>query len=165
MFPSILSTVPLNIGFSLIRSFLCPPCSRPSAGSPHFCSSCCLELLLPWLIYSHLLRLTSRVIFLSKPAFSALAGAKVSLQGAGLSGNSSKAEFSMGLSQRQWICLTCFSVSRVSGNTWRITLAPRRRCPEPPLHPPGGRAGQGACSHPGCHCSLGVWSEWSNLYF
>ena len=76
VFPSILSTVPLNIGFSLIRSFLCLPCSRPWAGSPHFCSSCCLELLPPWLIYSRLLRLTSRVIFLSKPAFSALAGAR-----------------------------------------------------------------------------------------
>ena len=141
MFPSIPSTVPLNIGFSLIHAFLCLPCSRPSVGSPHFCSSCCLELLLPWIIYGHLLRLTSRVI-LSKPAFSALGGAKVSLQGAGLSGNSSKAEFSMGLSRRQWVCLTCFSDFQGLQQHLVHHLAPRRRCTEPPRHPPGGRAGR-----------------------
>ena len=146
MLPSIPSTVPLNIGFSLIHAFLCLPCSRPSVGPPHFCSSCSLEFLLPWIIYSHLSRLTSRVI-LSKPAFSALGGAKASLQGAGLVVRVVRqGSLWDSLKGSGFVFLVFLSPGLQQHLAYH--LAPRKRHTEPPLHPPGGRAGQASMVTP-----------------
>ena len=77
----------------------------------------------------------------------------------GLSGNRSKAEFSMGLSRRQWVCLTCFSDFQGLQQHLVHHLAPRRRCTEPPRHPPGGRAGRAGMFTPRQSLFIGclVW--------